>query len=509
MKVQEISQQISFRYIKHFMLFTLITGLGVFFASPAKAQAVCNRMLAADVVAFDMPIMFNRLGAQNINGMMYALRQDVVDKTSLKPIGSGGTPGNVTLRPDKRPRPLVLRMGAGDCMAITLTNLLTVTANHFEVNPKDAVSNCNSDNPATPPGEVRSGIRFNCEIDDQVAARQISLRFQGTELVDSINDDGSFVGENATSLVAPSQTKTYTIHAPKDGAFLGVSYGGVIGGEGFGGQTASGLWAVLNVSAKNSSFYRSQLTNEELLLSLDKSNSGLQDADANGYVDSTGHPIINYEATYPNFEPWISEGKANLPIINMYSGYEIVHTAIDSIVAYGPNLEMVATEGALGQFPPSIYPLENAGYRNPTIPNRLEPFREFTVAFHDEVSTKQAFPKWFEDPVLGFTLHGVRDSFMINYGSGGIGSEIIANRLRVGPMHDCVNCAYEEFFLTFYTVGEVGQLTDIPANFGLENCDPTLANCAAVGPKANYVLYPDDPSNVHHSYTGDAAFQRR
>ncbi len=491
MKVKGVSQQVSFRYIKHFMLFTLITGLGVFFATPAKALGVCDRMLAADVVAFDMPLMFNRLGAQNINGMMYALRRDVVDKTSLQPIGSGGTPGDVTLRPDKRPRPLVLRMGAGDCMAITLTNLLTDSANHFEVNPKDPDSNCNSENPATAPGEVRSGIRFNCEIDDQVAAREISLRFQGTELVDSIDDDGSFVGQNTSSLVVPGQTKTYTIHARKDGAFLGVSYGSVIGGEGFGGQTASGLWAVLNVNAKDSSFYRSLLTNEELEL-------------ATTGTSATGHPIIDYEARYPNSEPWISEGKANLPIINMFDGYEMVHTAIDAIVAYGPNLEMVATEGSLGQFPPGIYPLESKGYRNPTVPNRLEPFREFTVAFHDEVSTKQAFPKWFEDPVLGFTLHGVSDSFMINYGSGGIGSEIIANRLRVGPMHDCVNCAYEEFFLTFYTVGEVGQLTDIPANFGLENCDPTLANCAAIGPKANYVLYPDDPSNVHHSYTGDA-----
>jgi hypothetical protein len=157
-----------------------------------------------------------------------------------------------------------------------------------------------------------------------------------------------------------------------------------------------------------------------------------------------------------------------------------------------------------GYFPPTTYPLESAGYRNPTVPNRLEPFREFTVAFHDEVATKQAFPKWFEDPVLRYTLHGVRDSFMINYGSGGIGSEIIANRLRVGPMYDCVNCAYEEFFLTFHTVGEVGQLTDIPANFGLEECDPNLNNCTANGPKANFVLFPDDPSNIHHSYTGDA-----
>jgi len=478
-------------YTKHIALVTLITGFGVFYGSPAQAQASCNRMLTADVVAFDMPLMFNRLGAQNINGMMYALRGDVVDKTSLQPISGGGTPGNVTLRPDKRPRPLVLRMGAGDCMAITLTNLLAVPANPFEVNPKDPDSNCNSDNPPAPPGEVRSGTRFNCEIDDQVAARDISLRFQGTELVNSINDDGSYVGKNSNSLVSPSGTRTFTIHAPKDGAFLGVSYGGTIGGEGLGGQTASGLWAVLNVNAEGASFYRSQLTNEELEL-------------ATTGTAATGHPIIDYEAKYPNSEPWISEGKANLPIINMFRNGEMVHTAIDAIVAYGPNLEMVSTAGKLGQFPANIYPLESVGYRNPTVPNRLEPFREFTVAFHDEVSTKQAFPKWFEDPVLGHTLHGVRDSFMINYGSGGIGSEIIANRLGVGPMHDCVNCAYEEFFLTFYTVGEVGQLTDIPANFGLENCDPTLANCASIGPKANYVLYPEDPSNVHHSYTGDA-----
>jgi len=106
---------------RHIALLLLVTGLGVAYTSPANAQASCNRNLTADVVALDMPLMFNRLGAQNINGMMYALRGDVVDKSSLLPIGGGGTAGNVTLRPDKRPRPLVLRMGAGDCMAITVS----------------------------------------------------------------------------------------------------------------------------------------------------------------------------------------------------------------------------------------------------------------------------------------------------------------------------------------------------------------------------------------------------
>ena len=167
---------------------TLFALIAISASLSANAEGTCARPIKADVVAFDIPLMWNRLGAQNINGMMYALRRDVVDKTSLQPIGSGGTPGDVTLRPDKRPRPLVLRMGAGDCMAITLTNFLTVPANPFEVNPKDPVSNCSSQNPPVA-GEKRSEIPFNCEIDDQVAARQISLRFQGTELVNSIADD--------------------------------------------------------------------------------------------------------------------------------------------------------------------------------------------------------------------------------------------------------------------------------------------------------------------------------
>ena len=93
---------------------------------------------------------------------------------------------------------------------------------------------------------------------------------------------------------------------------------------------------------------------------------------------------------------------------------------------------------------------------------------------------------------------------MINYGSGGIGSEIIANRLGVGPMHDCLSCAYEEFFLTSFAVGDPALLVDVPANVGLEALQPgQVPNPANLGPKATYVIGAEDPSNVHHSYTGD------
>jgi hypothetical protein len=162
---------------------------------------------------------------------------------------------------------------------------------------------------------------------------------------------------------------------------------------------------------------------------------------------------------------WFAEGKGGIPVLNMLDGNEIVHSDINAIIAY-------KNGGTFMNFPETTYPLESVGKRNPTVPNRLEPFREFTVIFHDENAVAQAFPAFFEHPVLSHTLHGVRDSFLINYGSGGIGSEIIANRLGVGPMHDCLTCSYEEFFLTSFTVGDPAMLVDTPANMGLETCGP-------------------------------------
>ena len=83
--------------------------------------AHCNRTLRADVVALDQVIFYNRMMAFLPSGMMYALRRDV------EPIaGATPGPGDVRLRSDKRPRPLVLRMGAGDCLTINLQNLLIV-----------------------------------------------------------------------------------------------------------------------------------------------------------------------------------------------------------------------------------------------------------------------------------------------------------------------------------------------------------------------------------------------
>ena len=72
----------------------------------ATAQAppptTCQRQTTAQVVALDQPFFLNRLGALEATGMMFALKRDVVPIS-----GTTLTAGNVQLRSDKRPRPLV------------------------------------------------------------------------------------------------------------------------------------------------------------------------------------------------------------------------------------------------------------------------------------------------------------------------------------------------------------------------------------------------------------------
>jgi manganese oxidase len=457
--------------------------------APGSAQAAitCQRTVTADVVAFDKPLMFNRLGAGNVNGMMYALKRDVVNVSSQLPLTAGGaaTPGELDLRPDKRHRPLVLRVREGDCLTVNLTNLLTGGLNPREVPPNVVMP---------------AGLMFNVQLDEQIRDRAVSFHASGLQLVDNIDSDGSWVGANTTDgfAAAGGGTRTYRLYAEKQGVF-NVTGSGSFGSDANQGNASSGLFGQVIVEPAGAKIYRSQVHEEELRL--------VADVNRNGQLDATektanGQPkITSYEATYPTGAPWSTEGKAALPILNMLkcasaTACEIVHSEINAVIA-GPNAD--------GSFPASTYPLERVGKRNPTVPNRLEPFRDFSSIFHDETANGQAFPGFYvKDPVFRYVLAGVKDAFMINYGSGGIGSEIIANRLGVGPMHDCLNCAYEEFFLTSFTVGDPALTVDVPANLGLETLMPGQTPPPGTqGPKANYVIGAEDPSNVHHSYIGD------
>ena len=464
--------------------------VGLLAAQTVQAAApVCARTVTAKVVALENPTVFNRIGAQNPNWAMYALKRDVIDNATRQSCAEVAcTAGNVQLRPDKRTRPIALRVAEGDCLDIEFTNLLA--ANPNPKNPPANPANC----PAGPNQALCLALLVN---DDQVADRLASFHSQGLEVRDSLASDGSNVGKNlASGLVAPGGVITYRLYAPREGAYAVGSHGATFGGEATGGNSGMGLLGMVAVQPRGAKIYRSQVTEEELRL-----------ATTGKTLD--GHPIINYEATYPNTVPWNLEGKAGLPVLNMITaGNEIVHQEINAVIA-GPNPN--------GSFPPSTYPLESVGKRNPVYPNRLEPFRDFASIFHDEQTNAQAFPRWFLDPILRHTLIGVSDKFMINYGSGAIGPEIIANRLHTGPMHDCADCSYEEFFLASQVVADPASLANFPANTGIEACDPRaiagptcwrdLHACnLANGPiPNNFALGPEDPANIHHGYTGDFA----
>jgi hypothetical protein len=413
------------------------------------------------VVALDQALIYNRLGAINPAGMIYALKRDVV---AIDP-SKGLVAGNVQLRPGKRPRPIALRMNVGDCLQINFTNLLAPD-----------IANINTSTPAEDPNAPEAPDPAEAQdfksfaANNAPATRTAAAHIMGLQLVGTIASDGSNVGQNPSSLVAPGASATYTYIAQREGNHLVYSTAATTGGEGDGGSLAMGLFGSVNVELKGAEWYRSQLTAEELALAT------MMNADGTPQKTAGGQPILNYDAVYPAGHP-----RAGQPILKMLDATNnIVHTDLNAVIT-GPNK---------GRFPAGSYK------PNPVEPDRDQPFREFTVVYHDEIKAIQPFPQ-FEDPVLSHTLYSVKDGFAINYGTGGIGPEILANRLGVGPMANCTECKYEDFFLSAWAVGDPAQIVDVPAN-------TTDGNGNLIkGAKASKVLFPDDPSNVHHSYIND------
>lgn len=217
-----------------------------------QAQS-CARTITAEVVAFDQVFFWNRLGAVQPQGMMFALRRDVVAITGATP-----GPGNVRLRPDKRPRPIVLRMNVGDCLRITFRNWL-------DANRRD---------------------------DDQSNTRWASVHVVGLNWTTGEADDGSFVGENNNSLVNVGGTAVYTLHGEREGEHVLYSAGALAGGQGDGGHVNSGLFGAVLVEPQGSRWYRSQVTRQDMTYA----STGTTPAPYN-------QPIINYEAVPIDVEP--------------------------------------------------------------------------------------------------------------------------------------------------------------------------------------------------------------
>ncbi|HEY0157930.1 MAG TPA: copper oxidase [Thermoanaerobaculia bacterium] len=454
----------------------LVLSLGVFLlvlshtaaaqsAAPAAAGGGCNRTIVAKVVALDAPFFLNRLGALMPEGMVFALERDVVRVTDCP---SGQWCPRARLRDGKRPRPIVLRVNQGDCLDIQFTNLL-----------------------ADVPAPYNKGV--------QPATRHASVHVAGMQMQTSIDDDGSYVGVNNNSLAAPGESKRYLVRALEQGTYLLNSEGAAWGGLNLpndGAQVTAGLFGAVNVEPPGAVWLRSQITNAEMMQAVDKTKGN------NGF-SPTGQPFLDFSS----------------PVLQMLQGNELVSTDLTAIIA-GPR-----ENGYI--FPESDDPFTSPV---PYLPDRRQPFREFTIEYHELNDAQQAFPVFdYKGASLTATLQAAGDAFAINYGSGGIGAEILANRFGLGPMNSCADCRFEEFFLSSWTVGDPAMVVDYPANAPCTDTalnNPSVTNTAipaapctpgvkenapdGVTPqrKATKALYPEDPSNVYHSYINDRVIFR-
>src|SRR5262249_7826454 len=164
-----------------------------------------------------------------------------------------------------------------------------------------------------------------------------------------------------------------------------------------------------------SEWYRSQVTEDDLRI-------------ATRGRTPDGHPILDYDAVYPAGNP-----RAGKPVLRMLTtDGQIAHSDLTAVIT-GPRRGM----------------LPGGPSTNPVLPNHNWPFREVTVHYHESQDLVQAFPYFFNSTTSNTpTVNAGQDSFAINYGVAGIGPEILANRIGVGPSRDCVECKFEEFFLS-------------------------------------------------------------
>ena len=72
-----------------------------------------------------------------------------------------------------------------------------------------------------------------------------------------------------------------------------------------------------------------------------------------------------------------------------------------------------------------------------------------------------------------------QDNFAINYGMAGIGAEIWANRIKLGPMARSVESKFEEFFLSSWVVGDPAMIVDVPTPAGRMPARPDPSRSAA------------------------------
>ena len=213
-------------------------------ASAAPVAASCTVTRSYDVAAIDLDIPYNRwgtnatTGATNLDadGMMYVLQQDKaavknwdVPLNHVRAADGSYQPGADPAAGRRlRPRPLVLRANAGECVKVTLTNELT--------------------------GPQFGGTLTNPRV--SIHPHGVSYQVRTTDGTALEGADGSTVGFNDDPTVGIGETKVYDLTAPaQEGAYLFHDHGAIAGSQADGGATVHGLFGALAVQPKGSSWF--------------------------------------------------------------------------------------------------------------------------------------------------------------------------------------------------------------------------------------------------------------
>jgi manganese oxidase len=459
------------------VIIILALTVSIFRVQPARSAVSVgtSTCVKADIVAFEQAYLLNRFSAFVPAGMMYALRRDVVSQDGSADL----KPGQVQLRSNKRPRPLVLRVNEGDCLEVTFTNLLAPALSEEGGIPLQNGKRLPNHAQAMLGEQVKDGVGPTQMIEnDAPRTRAASFHIAGLEIMPISDEqcplnvacggDGSNVGLkkqqgvsfniatswetrakfNIGSLAMPGQTVVTRWRAANDGAYFAYSMGAPVGGEGDGGQIGLGLFGSVNVEPLNSEWFRSQVTNGEL-------------SNVAGTVVGGKHKYMNIDYRKKN---------GDVPLLGILDAQKnIIHSDLNAIIV-----------------PPPLASDHPSCKKQAYGARCGKSFREFTVIFHDEVHAQQAFPE-LEDE--NNPLHLIKDGMGINYGVSSMGSLLMSTPKlgkNVGVAKNCPECRAEEFFLSSWANG-----------------DPALILKYNNAGKPIGALYPDDPSNVHHSYLGD------
>ena len=481
-----------------------------------------RRIVHADVVALDQLLVYNRFGSFNPYGMIFALRRDVSDLSESPATeadscrhedgtraGTGTlAPGEVRLKDCRRARPLVLRANVGDILEITLSNLLTRGQPDIsEPWCKDLQSGA-----GTPPTrsderaafarqceeaaaartslaeveargapEAREGARAEREAGDAErkgdwpATRRLSLAMPGLE---PLPTSGSGIDPKCLGLDAaePGGSFTCRFRLEREGTHLFSSLAAPAGGEADAGSLIHGLFGALMVEPQGAVALRSQVTQAgfDALWAPAVGGPRHRRAGEADYAAAVARPGAadarpGAFACGPSPIPVLAvarpcTGSETVDGVN-YGRAEIVHGDLNAVVVPDRSRPLPPVDPKLAG--------EDRRTAERLAAEARAPFREFTVIFHDELKT--FFADNFRELSQFGQLSAARDGFAINYGASGAGPMILANRKRIGPAAACPECLYEEFFLESWANG-----------------DPALLEA-----------FPDDPSNVHHSYLND------